>query len=123
MDTITFELPSTVSQPITFEQLPAAISQLYNKVESIERLLQRQQLPPEQVDELFTIQQASDFLKLTIPTIYGLVSRSVVPVSKKGKRLYFSKAELTAWIKEGRRKTTTELQSEAASFLKNRKRG
>ena len=108
---------------ITFEQLPAAISKLFNKLENIERLLQDQQHTHEEVDELFTIQQASEFLKLTVPTIYGLVSRSAIPVSKKGKRLYFSREELTAWIKEGRKKTTAELHSEAQNFITSRRRG
>lgn len=107
---------------ITFDQLPSAICQLFNKVENIERLLQQQKESTEEIDQLFTIQQASEFLKLTVPTIYGLVSRSGIPVSKKGKRLYFSKAELTAWIKEGRRKTTKELQLEAANFTTNKRR-
>lgn len=108
---------------ISFEQLPTAVGQLLNKVENIERLLQSTQRPTPEVDELLTIQQAAQFLKLTVPTIYGLVSRSAIPVSKKGKRLYFSKAELTAWIKEGRKKTAAELQSEAQNFITSRRRG
>ena len=106
---------------LTFEQLPTAFTHLFNKVENIERLLQRQQEIPEQ-DQLLTIQQAADFLNLSVPTIYGLVSRSLIPVNKKGKRLYFSKFELTAWIKTGRKKTVTEIVLEANEFTK-RKRG
>ena len=64
-------------------------------------------------DEILTIQQAAEFLKLSVATIYGLVSRSAIPVNKKSKRLYFSKKELTAWVKEGRRKTTSEVLQEA----------
>ena len=109
-------------EQITFDQLPSAVARLFSKVENIERLLQREHRSAEQVDELFTIQQASDFLKLAVPTIYGLVSRSAIPVSKKGKRLYFSKAELTDWIKEGRKKTTSELHAEAQNFTGRRGR-
>jgi len=75
---------------------------------------------PEQ-DQLLTIQQAAELLNLSVPTIYGLVSRSVIPVSKKGKRLYFSKQELLNWIKEGRKKTKGEIEAEAQEYI-NRKR-
>ena len=60
---------------ITFEQLPTAFTQLYNKVESIERLLQLKHELPE-ADQLLTIQEAAEFLKLSVPTLYGLVSDS-----------------------------------------------
>lgn len=68
-------------------------------------------------DPLLTIQQAAEYLKLSVPTIYGLVSRSEIPVSKKTKRLYFSRKDLTDWIKKGRRKTIDEVEAEADSFL------
>jgi excisionase family DNA binding protein len=109
-------------ETITFEQLPQAFIQLLGKVENIERLLQEKTSPQNLVDQLLTIQQAAQFLKLSVPTLYGLVSRSVVPVSKKGKRLYFSQQELTQWIREGRKKTSKELQLEAANFSANKKR-
>jgi len=77
---------------------------------------------PVETDELLTIQQAADFLKLSVPTIYSLVSRSAIPVNKRSKRLYFSKKELTDWIKAGRKKTTIEIQAEAQSFVGSKKR-
>lgn len=105
---------------ITFEQLPQAVSKLYAKLEDIERLLQQKtDLQPE-ADQLLTIKQAAEFLKLSVPTIYGLVSKSQVPVNKKGKRLYFSKQELTEWIKEGRKKTASEIEATASNYLKRK---
>ena len=71
-------------------------------------------------DELFTIQQAAEFLSLSVPTIYGLVSKTEIPVSKKGKRLYFSKQELSEWIKTGRKKTHAEITAEANNYVKNK---
>ena len=75
-------------------------------------------------EQLLTIEQAADFLHLAKPTIYGLVSQSKIPCMKKGKKLYFSKAELIAWLQQGKRKTITELQEDAENHLINkRKRG
>ena len=59
-----------------------------------------------------TVQEAASFVNLAVPTIYGLVSRREIPFSKKGKRLYFLKEELTEWIKTGRRKTIAEIEKE-----------
>lgn len=102
---------------ITFEKLPKAVSEIFDKLDNIEKLLNIQN-QPQLVDEPLTIQQAGDFIKLTVPTIYSLVSRNNIPFSKKGKRLYFSKSDLSNWIKEGRNKTVSELGKEAHSYLK-----
>lgn len=110
-------------EQITFEQLPTAFTNLFNKVENIERLLKTKDEPQPLTDELLTIQQAADLLKLSVPTIYGLVSKAELPVSKRGKRLYFSKQELTEWIKAGRKKTQAEIHAEARNYLNQTKRG
>ena len=72
-------------------------------------------------NELLTIKQAGELLSLSVPTLYGLVSKQAIPVSKKGKRLYFSKDELTGWIKAGRKLTITEIESQAGSYLGKKK--
>ena len=73
-------------------------------------------------ESLLTIQQAAELLNLAVPTIYGMVSRSVIPVSKRGKRLYFTKHELTEWVKAGRKKTAAEIQTESEYFISKRNR-
>ena len=71
-------------------------------------------------EEILSIQQAASFLKLTVPTLYTLNSKGEVPSCKRGKRLYFSKADLVNWVKEGRRKTVSEIESEAGSYIKRK---
>ena len=104
----------------TFDQLPQAVKELFEKVENIERLLlsQSNELQPE-ADQLLTIQQAGEILHLTVPTMYGLVQRAEVPVCKRGKRLYFSKQEITAWVMAGRKKTASEIEVEADNYINN----
>lgn len=75
-----------------------------------------------ELDQLLTIQQAGEFLKLTVPNLYGYVHRSEIPVCKRGKRLYFSKKDLSNWIKEGRKKTNSEISAEADLYLLKNKR-
>lgn len=61
-------------------------------------------------DEILTVRQVSEFLNLAIPTIYSLTSSRTLPHSKRGKKLYFSKVDLTNWIKSGKRSSVREIQ-------------
>ncbi len=103
---------------ITFETLPAAVTQLWQKLNDIEQLLLNVNAhTPTETDQLLTIDEAAQLIKLTKPTIYGLVSKSEIPVNKKGKRLYFSKQELIEWVMSGRKKTHSEMAADADNFL------
>ena len=53
--------------------------------------------------EHLTVKQAIVFLDLAKQTIYGLTSRNEIPHYKRGKKLYFLKAELEKWMLENRR--------------------
>ncbi len=79
--------------------------------------------PTEQPEQLLSIQQAAEFLSLSVPTLYSKVSRGELPVMKRSKRLYFSRTELMEYIKEGRKKTNAEIEQEAKAYLLNNKKG
>lgn len=72
-------------------------------------------------EELLNVEEAAQFLKLSIPTIYSKVSRKELPVMKRGKRLYFSKSELFEYVKAGHMKTITDIDTEAERYLSNKK--
>lgn len=110
-------------EKLTLEQLPDAVSQLHEKLNNIEQLLLNQEKGQTQEDQILTIQQAAEVINLSVPTIYGLVQRTAIPVSKQGKRLYFSKDELINWIKQGRKKTAQEISDEADSLVAQRNKG
>lgn len=67
--------------------------------------------------ELLTVEQAAEFLSLSVPTIYGLISKNEIPVMKPGKRCYFDKTELVAYIKAGRKKTNNEIKIIAENYI------
>lgn len=106
----------------TFEQLPQAVKLLHDKLASIEQLLIEVNHPSAELDELLTISAAAKFLNLSVPTLYGKVSRKEIPVNKQGKRLYFYKAELANWIKAGRKKTMSEIRQEADNYLSSKRK-
>jgi excisionase family DNA binding protein len=108
---------------ITFDQLPNAVTQIYDKLESIERLLQSKDSHNQPgLDELLTVQGAAAFLSISVPTIYGLISKGQIPVMKRSKRCYFSKAELIAYLKAGRKKTSSEIAAEADGYLQGKRK-
>jgi excisionase family DNA binding protein len=106
---------------ITFEELPSAVFQLHEKLINIEQILLNHKHGQTHEDQILTIQKAAELINLSISTIYGLVQRRAIPVSKQGKRLYFSRDELLTWIKQGRKKTTKEISEEADAFIAKRK--
>jgi excisionase family DNA binding protein len=82
---------------------------------------QKDKLP--ETAEFLTIQQAAEFLNLAVPTLYSKVSKGELPVMKRNKRLYFSKDELTEFIKSGRKKTILEIEADALKSLSIMRKG
>lgn len=68
-------------------------------------------------DQLLTIKEAADLLKYSVPSIYRLISAKQIPNLKRGGKILFSKDELLAWAKEGRRKTVKEIEEDAERYL------
>lgn len=109
--------------PIRLNELEALIQK------SVERAIKTHQ--PQQIeqtdhsDKLLTVQEAAEFLHLTSATIYSKVSRNELPVCKTSgsKRLYFSLAELTDYVKSGRKLTNAEIEQQADQYLTNKRRG
>lgn len=110
---------------LTLEALPNAVSQLSKKLENIERLLieKSNQQSSESTEQLLTVQEAGQFLSLSVATIYSKVSKGELPFMKRSKRLYFSSTELMEYIKEGRKKTNAEIEADVDAYLSNNKKG
>lgn len=73
--------------------------------------------PQSEKNELLTVEQTAKFLTLSVPTIYGLISKKELPVMKRGKRCYFDKAELVAYVKAGRKRTNSEIKDSAENHF------
>ncbi|MEQ1586548.1 MAG: helix-turn-helix domain-containing protein [Cyclobacteriaceae bacterium] len=73
-----------------------------------------------QENDLIDINEASKYLGLATATIYSKVSGRTIPHSKIGKKLFFSKKDLATWIKSGQRKTVSDLETEANSYVKSK---
>jgi excisionase family DNA binding protein len=112
-------------ETLTFDQLPNAVTMLIKEVSELKSLLieKQEQTPITPPEQLLTIQEAAEFLSLTVPTIYSKVNRKELPFMKRGKRLYFSSTELMEYVKAGRKKSNAEIEQEAKAYLLNNKKG
>jgi excisionase family DNA binding protein len=114
-----FDMDKTVLISLPIEDLQTVIIDCVNSCLKNNKQAHSKQ-PADQTEQLFTIQEAAEFLSLTVPTMYSKVSRGELPVMKRSKRLYFSKVELMDYLKQGRKKTLAETENEAESYLKKR---
>jgi len=114
-----------MTENLTFNDLPKAVTMLTNEVSELKRLLiEKQEQPPtEQPEQLLTVQEAAEFLSLTVPTLYSKCSKNELPYMKRSKRLYFSRTELLEYIKAGHKKSNAEIEQEAEAYLSNNKKG
>ena len=72
--------------------------------------------PQSEADEICGIDLAVKITGKAKATLYSLVSLRKIPHSKQGKQLYFSRNELTEWLRQGKRKTHRELALEAENL-------
>ncbi len=109
---------------MTFEQLPKAFTHLTNEVSEIKRLLLEQSNPtPTETDRWFDLSELCNYLpdKPAKPTVYGWVHTSLIPCHKGGKKLRFLKSEIDAWLKQGKKKTISEIDAETDQYLSKKK--
>ena len=104
------ELLRDIITPIVNEAVANAFAMVADKINSY----------PVSEPELLDIGMAAEYLRLSVPTIYGLVSKRSIPYCKQGKRLYFLKDDLLNWITNSRRMTISEID-QTATLYSNRK--
>jgi predicted DNA-binding transcriptional regulator AlpA len=75
----------------------------------------------ENEEDIGGISLAEHVTGLATPTIYALVSKSKIPYMKRGKKLYFSKTELIAWIRSGKNKSGSEKSFDVLAQKNKRK--
>ena len=72
-------------------------------------------------EEILTVNEAAEFLNLSIYSIYAKTSRKEIPYHKSGRKLHFFKVDLINWIRKSKIKTNAEIEEEAQDYLQNQK--
>ena len=104
-------------QEFKFEDLPNIMAEILPLLSELKVLRQTANSPAKPTADIIGVSEAAEMLGLTIPTIYSKVSRKELPYSKRGNKVYFSREELTAFIKGGR--IPTKEEAERAAFRKS----
>ena len=102
-----------------FEVIEARLSTIENLILDLKHHPKSDQTDHQ--EQIFTVQQAAEFLTITVPTVYSKCSRGELPHMKRNGRLYFSRSELTEYLKDGRKSTNAEIEANAHTHLKPRK--
>lgn len=107
---------------ISFENLPKAVAHLVSELAEIKFLVEKGQtfLAPQKRIPI-DIDEACQIIGKAKPTVYALVRKRMIPCYKNGKKLYFFEDELLDWISKGKKKTLSEIESEAEEAYNKRK--
>lgn len=88
---------------------------ILEKLERIEKLLETQQAMQKQV---LNFNDACIYLELSQSHLYKLTSTGSIPHYKpNGKKLYFNRQELDNWLLRNRSNSIHEIEQEAANYL------
>lgn len=113
-----------LKEGLTLETLPKAFTYLINEVSEIKGLLlEKSNEQPTEIDRWFNLNELCIYHpdKPSRPTVYGWVNAGIIPVHKGGKRLRFLKSEIDNWLKQGKKKSTSEIEQDAKAYLSNKK--
>jgi excisionase family DNA binding protein len=94
---------------------------IHNSLQKILNSHQPQTNEPEA--EVLTVPEAAKFLRLSVQTVYTLISKGTLPVMKRSKRCYFSKSDLLEYLKQGRKNALADSESNAVQYLEKKKKG
>lgn len=108
-------------EKLTFEQLPEAVGLLLEKINRIETLLNNLKFDGEINTaighELLTAKQTSEFLDISMSSLYKKTMNREIPFYRNGTKLYFKKEEVLAWVFSNRIKTQEEIQRDAIAYM------
>ena len=62
--------------------------------------------------ELLSIEEASEFLKLSVATLYSMNCKRKIPFTKISGKVYYKRSALLAWLETGDRKTIAQIKRE-----------
>lgn len=111
---------NTIMAKLTLESLPTAFSELMEKVDKIEGLFSEWITPqPVSPERWFDLNEICEYLpdKPAKATVYSWVSKRYIPFHKGGKKLRFLKSDIDSWLNTGRRKTISEAENEANTYI------
>ena len=123
---------TTLNGAPTFEMIPTLMLNLIEdnkvlsaKLDAINRKLSASMGNNRDEDERMDVTEAQKYIPghPAVQTIYGWTSNNMIPYHKVGKRIYFLKSELDAWLSKEQHKSKDDLREEAEEYANSHRRG
>ena len=116
---------ANVFENLSYNEVPQALAYLIQKVERLENLLEHP-ASADKAEKPATWMTMKEFREFhpehpAPTTVYGWVRNGLIPHYKKGKKLFFKRSEIEAWLNDGRQKTDAEYEAEAADYINRRR--
>lgn len=124
-----------ITPPLTFDQLPHAVSGLSEKLDRVLELLEKTGIcaghsnQPGPKRRIVHAKEACTIIGKSLSTLYRIIKapKDPLPSYKRGKLLYFYEDELISWIENGRNHSVAPSFAEQAAAIttgmKRRPRG
>ncbi len=91
------------------------MDEILERLEKIEKLLEIQNLVQK---EVLNFNDAALYLELSQSHLYKLTSTRQIPhFCPQGKKLYFNRRELDAWLQRNRQTTKGEIEKQATDYI------
>lgn len=104
---------NVILHPLTLHELETLILNQCRKA-----LSEATTEPATAPDEFLTITQAAELLRVSVPTVYGYVHKRLIPHMKRSGKLYFSRKEVSEWLRASRKSTAAEIHQQTVESLK-----
>ncbi|OFX55475.1 MAG: hypothetical protein A2046_12330 [Bacteroidetes bacterium GWA2_30_7] len=106
------------TENLTQNDVPFAIAWLCNEVLNLKQLLTAKKQEPD-TNQWFNLTELCNYLpdRPAKATIYGMVSKGLIPNHKTGKKLRFLKSEIDNFLLAGKQKTVSEIADEVDNHL------
>lgn len=91
------------------------MDEILSRLEKIEQLLISQTMLQK---EVLNFNEAAEYLELSVSHLYRLTSTKQIPhFCPQGRKLYFNRQELDAWLQRNRQTTTDEIEKMATDYI------
>ena len=115
----------------TFDMIPTLMANLLEdnkilsaKLDDISKKISAVNKSSKDDDRRMDVTEAQKYIPghPAVQTIYGWTSNNMIPYHKVGKRIYFIKSELDAWLLKEGHKSQDDLQREAEEYVNSHRK-
>lgn len=115
----------------TFDMIPMLMANLLEdnkilsaKIDALNRKITASVGNNNDDDQRMDVAEAQNYIPghPAVQTIYGWTSNNMIPYHKVGKRIYFVKSELDAWLSKKQHKSKEDLRKEAENYVNSHRR-